>query len=146
MVYATGAALPGAAVGNVAVLDHAYRKITLHLIPFIFICLFNYLDRVNVGFVAVLRLAPGGSMDAEDVGDFPGIAQMLVGSMKSTPSAMTAVAAQERIGGGGRSSAFDWGAHAERERGSARLDREVAADPGREPGTVKFARPCAGRR
>jgi len=28
-----------------------YKRITLRLIPFIFICyLFNYLDRVNVGF------------------------------------------------------------------------------------------------
>ena len=28
-----------------------YKRITLRLIPFIFICyLFNYLDRLNVGF------------------------------------------------------------------------------------------------
>lgn len=33
------------------VLEGAYRKVTLHLIPFVFVCyLFNYLDRVNVGF------------------------------------------------------------------------------------------------
>jgi D-galactonate transporter len=33
-----------------------YRKITLHLVPFLFICyLFNYFDRVNVGF-AKLRM------------------------------------------------------------------------------------------
>ena len=37
---------PGAAL-----LDGAYRKATWRLIPFIFVCyLFNYLDRVNVGF------------------------------------------------------------------------------------------------
>ncbi|KPX02022.1 putative 4-hydroxyphenylacetate permease, partial [Pseudomonas syringae pv. coryli] len=36
----------GDAEGNLV-----YRRITLRLIPFIFICyLFNYLDRVNVGF------------------------------------------------------------------------------------------------
>lgn len=34
-----------------AIIDGAYGKVTRHLIPFIFICyLFNYLDRVNVGF------------------------------------------------------------------------------------------------
>jgi D-galactonate transporter len=34
-----------------------YRKVTLHLIPFIFICyLFNYLDRVNVGFAKLQML------------------------------------------------------------------------------------------
>lgn len=39
------------------VLDGAYRKVTLHLIPFIFICyLFNYLDRVNVGFAKLQML------------------------------------------------------------------------------------------
>lgn len=38
-------------------LDGAYRKVTLHLIPFIFICyLFNYLDRVNVGFAKLQML------------------------------------------------------------------------------------------
>lgn len=35
----------------VAALDPTFRKITVRLIPYIFICyLFNYLDRVNVGF------------------------------------------------------------------------------------------------
>jgi sugar phosphate permease len=39
------------------VLEHAYRKTTLRLIPFIFICyLFNYLDRVNVGFAKLQML------------------------------------------------------------------------------------------
>lgn len=34
-----------------------YRRITLRLIPFIFICyLFNYLDRVNVGFAKLQML------------------------------------------------------------------------------------------
>ena len=38
-------------------LEHAYRKTTLRLIPFIFICyLFNYLDRVNVGFAKLQML------------------------------------------------------------------------------------------
>ncbi|RMQ44791.1 Major facilitator family transporter [Pseudomonas amygdali pv. mori] len=37
--------------------NHVYRRITLHLIPFIFICyLFNYLDRVNVGFAKLQML------------------------------------------------------------------------------------------
>lgn len=40
-----------------ATLDGAYRKVTLHLIPFIFVCyLFNYLDRVNVGFAKLQML------------------------------------------------------------------------------------------
>jgi D-galactonate transporter len=40
-----------------ATLDAAYRKITLRLIPFIFVCyLFNYLDRVNVGFAKLQML------------------------------------------------------------------------------------------
>src|SRR5450830_1957957 len=39
------------------VLEVAYRKVTTHLIPFIFICyLFNYLDRVNVGFAKLQML------------------------------------------------------------------------------------------
>lgn len=39
------------------VLDGAYRKATWRLIPFIFICyLFNYLDRVNVGFAKLEML------------------------------------------------------------------------------------------
>ncbi|HEY5579832.1 MAG TPA: MFS transporter [Rhodoferax sp.] len=38
-------------------LDAAYRKVTTHLIPFIFVCyLFNYLDRVNVGFAKLQML------------------------------------------------------------------------------------------
>ncbi|MDN4038171.1 MFS transporter [Massilia sp. YIM B02443] len=38
-------------------LDGAYRKATWRLIPFIFICyLFNYLDRVNVGFAKLEML------------------------------------------------------------------------------------------
>ena len=42
---------------HLAVQDAAYRKVTLHLIPFIFICyLFNYLDRVNVGFAKLQML------------------------------------------------------------------------------------------
>lgn len=37
--------------------NHVYRRITLRLIPFIFICyLFNYLDRVNVGFAKLQML------------------------------------------------------------------------------------------
>ena len=37
--------------------DALYRRITLRLIPFIFICyLFNYLDRVNVGFAKLQML------------------------------------------------------------------------------------------
>lgn len=38
-------------------LESAYRKTILHLIPFIFICyIFNYLDRVNVGFAKLQML------------------------------------------------------------------------------------------
>jgi sugar phosphate permease len=34
-----------------------YRKITLHLVPFLFVCyLFNYFDRVNVGFAKLQML------------------------------------------------------------------------------------------
>jgi len=48
-------AITGAA--EQSVLEGAYRKVTLHLIPFIFICyLFNYLDRVNVGFAKLQML------------------------------------------------------------------------------------------
>ena len=37
--------------------DALYRRITLRLIPFIFVCyLFNYLDRVNVGFAKLQML------------------------------------------------------------------------------------------
>jgi len=40
-----------------ALLDGAYRKATWRLIPFIFVCyLFNYLDRVNVGFAKLEML------------------------------------------------------------------------------------------
>jgi D-galactonate transporter len=50
----------GVAGGDLAtsdLLDSAYRKATLRLIPFIFICyLFNYLDRVNVGFAKLEML------------------------------------------------------------------------------------------
>lgn len=38
-------------------LDKIFRKVTLHLIPLIFICyLFNYLDRTNVGFAKLQML------------------------------------------------------------------------------------------
>lgn len=38
-------------------LNHTYKKITLRLIPYIFVCyLFNYLDRVNVGFAKLQML------------------------------------------------------------------------------------------
>jgi sugar phosphate permease len=40
-----------------ATLQTAYKKVTLKLIPFLFICyLFNYLDRVNVGFAKLQML------------------------------------------------------------------------------------------
>ncbi len=40
-----------------AILEGAYRKTTWRLVPFIFICyLFNYLDRVNVGFAKLEML------------------------------------------------------------------------------------------
>ncbi|WP_287812302.1 MFS transporter, partial [Pseudomonas sp.] len=43
--------------GTSSVRDAVYRRITLRLIPFIFICyLFNYLDRVNVGFAKLQML------------------------------------------------------------------------------------------
>ncbi|MEI7611623.1 MAG: MFS transporter [Betaproteobacteria bacterium] len=39
------------------IVEGAYRKVTMHLIPFIFVCyLFNYLDRVNVGFAKLQML------------------------------------------------------------------------------------------
>lgn len=45
------------AIARQTTLEGAYRKVTLHLIPFIFICyLFNYLDRVNVGFAKLQML------------------------------------------------------------------------------------------
>jgi len=38
-------------------LGKTYKKITLHLVPFLFICyLFNYFDRVNVGFAKLQML------------------------------------------------------------------------------------------
>jgi D-galactonate transporter len=38
-------------------IGHSYRKITLRVIPFLFVCyLFNYLDRVNVGFAKLQML------------------------------------------------------------------------------------------
>lgn len=44
-------------VAQQTTLDAAYRKVTTHLIPFIFVCyLFNYLDRVNVGFAKLQML------------------------------------------------------------------------------------------
>ncbi len=43
--------------GDAAILEGAYKKAAWHLIPFIFICyLFNYLDRVNVGFAKLEML------------------------------------------------------------------------------------------
>src|SRR5438067_11538395 len=46
-----GAADPAGGVADGGALERGYRKATWRLIPFIFICyLFNYLDRVNVGF------------------------------------------------------------------------------------------------
>jgi D-galactonate transporter len=43
--------------GNDVTRNALYRRITLRLIPFIFICyLFNYLDRVNVGFAKLQML------------------------------------------------------------------------------------------
>lgn len=47
----------GSSESSQDVLKVAYRKITLHLIPFIFFCYFlNYLDRVNVGFAKLQML------------------------------------------------------------------------------------------
>ncbi len=55
MSNAINATAPGLA--GQGVLEQAYRKTTLHLIPFIFVCyLFNYLDRVNVGFAKLQML------------------------------------------------------------------------------------------
>lgn len=57
MANANSAALHATPAANSADLDAAYRKVTLHLIPFIFVCyLFNYLDRVNVGFAKLQML------------------------------------------------------------------------------------------
>ena len=42
---------------NAAGLDATYQKVALRLIPYIFVCyLFNYLDRVNVGFAKLQML------------------------------------------------------------------------------------------
>jgi D-galactonate transporter len=55
-----GAASPGASASHgldADLLARGYRKATWRLIPFIFICyLFNYLDRVNVGFAKLEML------------------------------------------------------------------------------------------
>jgi D-galactonate transporter len=46
-------------------LEHAYKKITLRLIPYLFVCyLFNYLDRVNVGFAKLQMLDDLGMSEA----------------------------------------------------------------------------------
>lgn len=51
--------LEGVAVSNQqTTLDEGYRKAVIRMIPFIFICyLFNYLDRVNVGFAKLQMLS-----------------------------------------------------------------------------------------
>lgn len=52
-----GAARPVDGIADPGVLERGYRKATWRLIPFIFICyLFNYLDRVNVGFAKLEML------------------------------------------------------------------------------------------
>lgn len=57
MANARSATVSVAIPADPATLDGAYRKVTLHLIPFIFVCyLFNYLDRVNVGFAKLQML------------------------------------------------------------------------------------------
>jgi len=57
MTTTAQAAQPIGRAAEQSVLEGAYRKVTLHLIPFIFICyLFNYLDRVNVGFAKLQML------------------------------------------------------------------------------------------
>jgi D-galactonate transporter len=54
---AAGTAGDGGTPATSDLLDSAYRKATWRLIPFIFICyLFNYLDRVNVGFAKLEML------------------------------------------------------------------------------------------
>jgi D-galactonate transporter len=48
---------PSGRSADPGILEQGYRKATLRLIPFIFICyLFNYLDRVNVGFAKLEML------------------------------------------------------------------------------------------
>jgi MFS family permease len=61
MTYTSGATAPlPAAIDQqaaAATLERAYKKASWHLIPFIFVCyLFNYLDRVNVGFAKLEML------------------------------------------------------------------------------------------
>jgi MFS family permease len=57
MTNAVGISASAEVMADPATLEGAYRKVTLHLIPFIFICyLFNYLDRVNVGFAKLQML------------------------------------------------------------------------------------------
>jgi D-galactonate transporter len=51
------AADPAGGFADPGILERGYRKATWRLIPFIFICyLFNYLDRVNVGFAKLEML------------------------------------------------------------------------------------------
>ena len=51
------AAEPAGGFADPGILERGYRKATWRLIPFIFICyLFNYLDRVNVGFAKLEML------------------------------------------------------------------------------------------
>jgi D-galactonate transporter len=53
----TNAAHPAGGFADTGALERGYRKATWRLIPFIFICyLFNYLDRVNVGFAKLEML------------------------------------------------------------------------------------------
>lgn len=48
---------PVVETSDASTLQKAYRKVTLKLVPFLFICyLFNYLDRVNVGFAKLQML------------------------------------------------------------------------------------------
>lgn len=72
----TGAAQP-AGFADPAILERGYRKATWRLIPFIFICyLFNYLDRVNVGFAKLEMLdalKPGATVSSLPTA-IPGVA------------------------------------------------------------------------
>jgi D-galactonate transporter len=57
MSNTTSSAQPGGGYADPGILERGYRKATWRLIPFIFICyLFNYLDRVNVGFAKLEML------------------------------------------------------------------------------------------
>ena len=61
MTHTSGAIAPQPAAidqpAATATLERAYKKAGWHLIPFIFVCyLFNYLDRVNVGFAKLEML------------------------------------------------------------------------------------------